>query len=322
MSEDNEVNSDVPEQNPQAEAKPDQPVAESPESSEDLESWSSGSDAKSKSWYSIPNSAWALAVVALIVVGAAGFWLGARSNDIGSGDSDVNLAGVAGGQAALAPSPGENGSFDAKIFGPKDGAQLATSGDMDELHRRNANDPFSIGAVDAPVVISMYSDFECPFCARFSTETEPQLMSMYVNAGLVRLEWNDMAINGDKAAKDAEAGRAAAAQGKFWEFASALFEKSVQKGTSHPEFTVDDLVATAREVGVADMQRFEDELKQGIYADAVRQATEFASSLGISGTPAFVVGTQYISGAQPLDSFQDAIEMALLHAKREAKAGN
>lgn len=299
------------------EAKGFEPVE--PVTEEDLETWSAGSDVKTKSWYSIPTAAWAVAVVALVVVGAAGYWLGARSNEVATGD--VNLVGATSGQAALAPTPGEDGTFDATIYGPKDGAQLSSASDMDDLHRREASDPFSIGAVDAPVVISMYSDFECPFCANFATQTEPQIMEDYVNTGLVRLEWNDMAVNGDKAVKAAEAGRAAAAQGSFWEFASALFDKSAKKGSGHPEFSEDDLIATAREVGVEDMARFEKELKKGTYTDAVKEATEFASSLGISGTPAFVVGTQYVSGAQPLEVFQNNIEMALISAKRAENAG-
>lgn len=58
---------------------------------QDLESWSADSDGKTKSWYSIPNAAWALAVVALIIVGAAGFFAGSRSASF-NGVSTVNMA--------------------------------------------------------------------------------------------------------------------------------------------------------------------------------------------------------------------------------------
>ena len=231
------------------------------------------------------------------------------------------MAGVAPGKGEIAPVPGPNGSFDASIYGPKAGAQLKSPEDMDNVHRRNENDPFALGAVDAPVVISIYSDFECPFCAKFANETESALVEKYVNEGLVRLEWNDMAINGEKAIKDAEAGRAAAAQGKFWEFSRALFKKAGEKGQGHPEFTEKELIAVAREAGVPDMKRFEKELKDGKWTEAVENATQFGSMLGISGTPGFLVGTQFVSGAQPLDVFEDNIELALIHAKRAEEAG-
>ncbi len=313
-------------QQPSADAAPQGTQQEPQQASQpvpteqDLESWSADSDGTTKSWYSIPNAAWALAVVALIVVGAAGFFAGSRSASF-NGVSTVNMAGVAPGKGEIAPVPGPNGSFDASIYGPKAGAQLKSPEDMDNVHRRNENDPFALGAVDAPVVISIYSDFECPFCAKFANETEPALVEKYVNEGLVRLEWNDMAINGEKAIKDAEAGRAAAAQGKFWEFSRALFKKAGEKGQGHPEFTEKELIAVAREAGVPDMKRFEKELKDGKWTEAVENATQFGSMLGISGTPGFLVGTQFVSGAQPRDVFEDNIELALIHAKRMEEAG-
>lgn len=291
-----------------------------PPTQEDLDSWSAGSDVQTKSWYSIPHAAWALAVVAMLLVGAAGFYAGSRSSSFTSADT-VNLAGVSAGKGEIEPVPGPNGSFDASIYGPKEGARLESPEDMDNIHRRNENDPFALGAVDAPVVISIFSDFECPFCAKFANETEPELLEKYVNEGLVRLEWNDMAINGEKAVKDAEAARAAAAQGKFWEFSRLLFKKAEAKGQGHPEFTEKDLVSIARAAEVPDLKRFEDELKNGKWADAVKSGTEFGSKLGISGTPAFLVGTQFISGAQPTAVFEDNIELALIHAKRMENAG-
>ena len=304
-------------QDPQQDSQQDSQPAPS---EQDLESWSAGSDVKTKSWYSIPNAAWALAVVALLIVGAAGFYAGSRSASF-NGTSTVNMAGASAGKGEIAPVPGPNEEFDASIYGPKAGAQLKSPEDMDNVHRRNENDPFALGAVDAPVVISIYSDFECPFCAKFANETEPDLVEKYVNEGLVRLEWNDMAINGEKAIKDAEAGRAAAAQGKFWEFSRALFKKAGEKGQGHPEFTEKELIAVAREAGVPDMKRFEKELKDGKWTEAVENATQFGSMLGISGTPGFLVGTQFVSGAQPRDVFEDNIELALIHAKRMEEAG-
>lgn len=285
---------------------------------EDLESWSEGSDATTKSWYAIPTTAWAIVVLALILVGAAGYFVGKNTATVGDEDG-VNLAKVSAGTGKSSPVPNENGVFKADIYGPKAGAQLTQPEDIVNIHRRDENDPFAIGAVDAPVVISIFSDFECPFCAKFANETEPFLMEKYVNKGLVRLEWNDFAINGDKAVKDAEAGRAAAAQGKFWEFARVLFKKSQEKGTGHPEFSEKELIDAASEAGVEGMKRFESELKEGKWKEPVTKSTEFSGSLGMNATPMFVVGSKIVSGAQPLSVFEDNIELELLHVKRTEK---
>nr|WP_120490923.1 thioredoxin domain-containing protein [Corynebacterium lactis] len=282
---------------------------------ETLNSWSEGSEVTEKSWYAIPTAAWFAAVVALLVVGAVGFWAGSKSTEF-SESPTYNLARVSPGQGPAQAAPSGDGTFDASIFGPRAGAKLSSPDDLELIHRRDPNDPFAIGAVDAPVVMSMYSDFECPFCARFATQTEPALVKDYVDSGLLRIEWNDLPVNGPKAEKDAEAGRAAAAQGKFWEFARVLFAKATERGSGHPEFEEKDLLDAAREAGVPDMDRFTRELKDGTWAKPVADAKDFAQGLGISGTPEFLVGTSHISGAQPEEKFRDYIELELLHVKR------
>ena len=79
--------------------------------------------------------------------------------------------------------------LDAFIVGP--GGDIKSEADVLNVHRRNAKDPFAVGAVDAPVVISEFSDFECPFCALYVNGARKQILSEYVDQGLVRLEWND-----------------------------------------------------------------------------------------------------------------------------------
>lgn len=125
------------------------------------------------------------------------------------------MVGVTPGKREIVPISGPNGGFGASTYEPKAGAQLKSPEDTDNVHRRNGNDPFALGTANAPVVISIYSNFGCPLCAKFANEAEPDPMEKYVNGGLVRSEWNGMTINGEEATKDAEAGRVTTAQGKF-----------------------------------------------------------------------------------------------------------
>lgn len=271
----------------------------------------------------------ALLIVILLIVGIGAYTLGRGSATKNEGTS-ANKAGMS--QESVGPSlppgftgktgssrvtPGTktdgpvalaNGSYDAMIYGP--GKELKSAEDILNVHRRNAKDPFAIGALDAPVVISEYSDFECPFCAKWSNETEPTIIKDYVDKGLVRIEWNDLPVNGPDAVLAAKAGRAAAAQGKFNEFRSALFQASKTiKG--HPENKLANFEEFARQAGVKDMTRFSREATDSTYDSVVNKAREYAGSLGINGTPGFVVGTQYVSGAQPTEVFVRAIEAEL-----------
>lgn len=263
---------------------------------------------------------------AVIVVAALGFLAGSQwgsplFDDKGDGANTVNAAGAAPGTGQSGATPiegeGDGARYDANIQGPHKGADLTSADsrtDVTILHRRDEHDPFALGAVDAPVVISIFSDFECPFCAKFTLETQPRIISDYVEKGLVRLEWNDAPLGGEHAIRAAEAGRAAAAQGMFWEFQHAAFEKAHEKGNGHPEFTDDELVGIAEAAGVPDIERFRSDLDGHVWLDAVHAAGQHAQLVGVSGTPAFIVGDQGVTGAQPLGVFHDAIEVQLFKA--------
>lgn len=170
---------------------------------------------------------------------------------------------------------------------------------------REDGDPLARGAVDAPVVMVEYSDFSCPFCAQFATSTLPQL-NKYVDDGTLRIEWRDLALF-PEGQQTAAAARAAAAQGKFWQFHDLVF--AAHSGSGHPDYDVDDYVNFAREAGVDDLEAFRADVESGKYLEDVRVATDkVMMTLGMRGTPAFIINDQVISGAQPPEVFIDAIE--------------
>lgn len=271
--------------------------------------------ADTRSMKTVPPALWVWFAALLLLVGGLAFIAGDRFGPGMGGGDGVNLAGAAAGSNDDGPVAKEDGTYDAAIVGPRAGAAIATMEDIAEVHRRDEADPFALGAIDAPVVMTVFSDFECPFCARYAVDTQPNLIADYVDAGLVRLEWSDSASSG-AASQAAQAGRAAAAQGKFWEFQKAAFDAAVAKGNGHPEFTVEELVEAARTAGVEDIGLFEKQLKDGTWEKAVQESTSYAQSIGVQGTPQFIIGTTPISGALPEQTFRDNIELELMKAKR------
>lgn len=178
-----------------------------------------------------------------------------------------------------------------------------------DMSRRAADDPTAMGAVDAPVVLVEYADYRCPFCGLFARDTLPPLIEKYVDSGQVRVEWRDLPVFGEQSNLAAVAGRAAGAQGKFWEFNKATFAIAPERG--HADLSRGRLVQIAKDAGVPDMTRFEadldsPELKQAVAADA-----QEAASLGATGTPTFLVNETPLIGAQPLATFEKTIKAAL-----------
>ncbi|MDU0479080.1 thioredoxin domain-containing protein [Staphylococcus chromogenes] len=220
---------------------------------------------------------------------------------------------AAGGTRGPGPVAKADGTYNAQIFGSA--GPLEKAEDLPKVHRRNAEDPFAIGPVDAPVVISEFSDFECPFCARYATQTEDTLIKEYVDRGLVRIEWNDMPINGPAAMAGAKAGRAAAEQGKFYEFKHALYAEAAKKN-GHPEFGPADYERFAAQAGVPDMAKFKADAASTKYDHVLEQAKQYGGELGVNGTPGFLIGTKFISGAQPTEVFKKTIDQQLAATTR------
>ena len=174
--------------------------------------------------------------------------------------------------------------------------------------RRAPQDPLAVGRVDAPVVIAEWADFQCPFCRAYTLDTEPALMSQYVDSGRVRVEWHDFAYLGPESVLGARAARAAGRQGKFWAFHDALYRNQPPENSG--AVTDASLAATAKALGL-DMARFERDYADPAIAAAVKADQEQGTRLGLSGVPSFVIGGRILVGAQPLQTFQQAIDTAL-----------
>lgn len=219
---------------------------------------------------------WVVLALALVVVAGLAW---ATFSGQGSSGND-------GKQSAAAPSPMEKRLL--------------------ELQRRDPDDPMAIGRADAPVVMTKYEDFRCPFCSKFSDEVEPELVDRYVRNGTLRIEWRDFPIFGEQSVEMAKAGRAAANQDRFWQFQKAAYAKG--DGEGHPDFPEQRIKQVAREAGVRDLDKFNADRRDPSIMDGIRKDTTEGEQLGISSTPSFIVNGQVILGAQPLQQFVSVIE--------------
>lgn len=164
------------------------------------------------------------------------------------------------------------------------------------------------GDPDAPVTIVEFSDFQCPYCGRFAADAGRQIHEQYVEPGLVRFGYQHFAFLGPESQKAAEASECAAEQGAFWPYHDMLFGRIT--GENQGSLSPAGLKQYAAEVGL-DAEAFDACLDSGKYVSLVGSETATAQSLGVTGTPSFLVNGRPLVGAQPFEVFQQVIEAEL-----------
>ncbi len=165
-----------------------------------------------------------------------------------------------------------------------------------------------IGNEQAPVRMYEFSDFRCPYCARYNLDTGKKIFSTYVDTGKVYLGFVHLAILGEDSVRAALASECAAEQQKFWEYHELLFAQ--RQGGQNPDYSNENLKALAQQLGL-DLKVFSECLDSGRYTSIVLQQTQFARQLGLTSTPSFLISGRAIIGAQPYEVFEGVIEQAL-----------
>jgi protein-disulfide isomerase len=169
------------------------------------------------------------------------------------------------------------------------------------------------GNPQAPVTIVEFSDFECPYCQSAQSIVK-EVMNKY--AGRVKLAFRDLPLRQihPQAQMAAEASRCAGEQGKFWEYHDQLF-------ANPGNLTRDGLVEHARNLKL-DGGRFEECLASGKFRQSIESDYQEGMRAGITGTPAFFVNGQPLTGAQPVGAFSRIIDEELEAARYLSGAGN
>ncbi len=173
------------------------------------------------------------------------------------------------------------------------------------------------GDPDAPITIVEFSDFQCPFCARFHVQTLPALLEEYIDKGKVNLVYRDFPIQSihPNALPAAVAAECANEQGEYWEYHDTLFEKQSNWARVDSATAITTFSQYATDIGL-EQQQFDSCLESGKYLEEVQGDLSDGRDYDITGTPGFFVGNNEIgfvkiNGAQPFESFQRIIDAQL-----------
>jgi protein-disulfide isomerase len=163
------------------------------------------------------------------------------------------------------------------------------------------------GDPNAPVVLEEFSDFQCPFCTRFSEQTMPSLDRNQIADGEVLLIYYDFPLESihPQAFAAANAARCAGDQGAlaYWNMHDLLYGRTQQWAISDP---IPVFSRFAEELDL-DTEEFASCLESNKYEEQIQADLDTAVARGVRSTPSFFVNGEALVGAQPVEVFNQVI---------------
>ena len=150
--------------------------------------------------------------------------------------------------------------------------------------RLGSSEGHTLGRSDAPIVMVEFTDLQCPFCSRFARTTFEEIRKAYIDTQKVRFITRDFPIPQlhPHAQIAARSSRCAEEQGKYWEMRTALVQNADKLSPAFITETGAGLKLEGKAFQAClDSTRFQSEIQKDI---------DVAGSVGITGTPSFVIG--------------------------------
>jgi len=195
----------------------------------------------------------------------------------------------------------------ATYYMSADGKKIVLEDYVMNLERKPVNvsaddDPW-IGAENPKVTIIEFSDYACPYCAKFALDVEKKIVENY--SSVVKLVFRDLPVHGEASLKAAMAANCAGEQGKYWDYHYLLFERQNEWSSNETLF-----YSYAEELGL-NVEQFKECLDSEKYRAEVEKDAQDAQSYGVSGTPTFFINGEMVVGYRDYESFAKLIEEKL-----------
>jgi protein-disulfide isomerase len=176
------------------------------------------------------------------------------------------------------------------------------------------------GESDAPVDVYYWTDYLCPFCKKFETETLPKVGRNYVDEGEARLVVLPYPNIGEYSLPAALWSRcvwstvAESNPASFWRWHGAAFDAQSESGKEWAsEETFTRITERTEDVAVSDVTACRQERGDPIRA-GIEDNVSVARSAQLRGTPGIVLYNREqdtagrLVGAQPYENFAEALD--------------
>jgi protein-disulfide isomerase len=159
-----------------------------------------------------------------------------------------------------------------------------------------------LGSATAPVVIEVFSDFQCPACRMFITEQLPRLLTDFVRPGILRIESKDIDVLGkgepDESLELAAGARCAAEQDRYWQFHDLVFWNQGRENRGDHDAA---FIARVADQAALDRTRWDACLARADVRQAIHDQTSSALAAGVTSTPTLRINGQVSVGVPDYD---------------------
>src|SRR5215212_10905114 len=162
------------------------------------------------------------------------------------------------------------------------------------------------GSPEAPVEITEFADYQCPFCQTFATLQMPTIQERLIQTGRLRWRYRDFPLQQHQFARLAAHSAACAdEQGKYWQQHQRIYDGQTEwasQGDAGPTFR-----QYAQANGL-DLKRYDECMQSGKYAGRIQASYEEGAKLGVSSTPTLLVGNRLYQGRLDSDAIRRLVD--------------
>jgi protein-disulfide isomerase len=170
------------------------------------------------------------------------------------------------------------------------------------------------GSPDAPVEITEFADFQCPFCQTFATLQMPTIDERLIQTGRVRWRYRDFPLQQHPFSRLAAHSAACAdEQGKYWDQHQRIYEGQSEWSAARDAGPI--FRNYAKTVGL-DLGRYDACMKAGKYAGRIQASYNEGVQVGVNSTPTLLIGGRLYKGRFDSDAI---IKMVDSLAPRRSK---
>ena len=165
---------------------------------------------------------------------------------------------------------------------------------------------YTKGSESAPVEITEYADYQCPFCQTFATLQMPTIEERLIRTGKLRWRYRDFPLQQHQFARLAAHSAACAdEQGKYWEQHDRIYEG--QGDWAAARDAGDHFRNYARAIGL-DLARYHDCMESAKYAGRIQASLEEGTRAGVASTPTLLVGNRLYQGRIDADAIRRLVD--------------